>query len=291
MLEKWNSVLELNSKREIVKGTPEELRKAINNGADLRVATDFYHNEHIDVRSCNHDLIHEVSDFPCTYFIDNRWVAGMMTFRQPVQLPGVFGPKESMSLFMYNENGLQAIARPLLNGGREPVGEDTPILEEKYHLLSSFDGETNGPSSNFIYDFESYRFLINDCWEEIYHHDANGNAISGNARDLETASQNGTELKVGIVNLVDGGLKHTVFVQTGPHYFYHNENCMVAQTRPMVRCTPNIPMEYKSGNWDYGWNIVRSDGKVSTLYYNPYTLKAEREFKNCEIRWFAKKTK
>ena len=289
MLEKWNSVLELDSKRNITKGSVDELRKAIGNGADLRIATDFYHNEHIDVRSDNHDLIHEVSDFPCTYLVDDRWVAAMMTFRQPVQLPGVFGPKESMSLFMYNENGLQAIARPLLNGGADPVGEDTPILEEKYHTISSFDGDTNGPCSNFVYDFECFRYLVNDCWEEIYHHDANGNAIKGNARALEEASQNGTELKVGIVNLVEGGLKHTVFVQTGPHYFYHNENCMVAQTRPMVRCTPNIPMEYKSGNWDFGWAILRSDGHVAGLFYDPYTLKVRRTYSRHAMRWFVRK--
>lgn len=290
MLKKWQSVLELDINRNIIAGSPEALRKAINNGADLRVNTDFYHNEHIDVRSDNHDLIHEVSDFPCTYIIDNRWVAGMMTFRQPVQLPGVFGTKASLSLFMYNENGLQSIARPLLNGGDAPIGEDTPILESKYHLLNSFDENTNGPSSNFIYDFEKYRFLVNDCWQEICSCDENGNVLSGSTRAIEEASMDGCELKVGISGICgNGGLDHTVFVQTGPHYFYHEENVMVTETRPIVRIkNPTIPLQYASGNWDYGWNIVRSDGKVSTLYYNPYTLKSERTFERHPIRWFAK---
>lgn len=289
MTEKWTAALELDSKRNIICGSPEALRNAIKNGADLRVATDFYHNEHIDVRSDNHDLIHEVSDFPCTYLIDDRWVAAMMTFRQPVQLPGVFGTQASLSLFMYNENGLQAIARPILNGGLPPYGEDTPILEEKFHLLSSFDIGTNAPSSNFIYDFESYRFLVNDCWEEICRHDEEGNVIFGSARDIEKASMEGCELKVGISNVAGGEFDHTVFVQTGPHYFYHNEGVMVAETRPIVRVKTQIPLSYESKNWDYGWYIVRSDGMVSSLFYDPYTLKPVRSFERHAIRWFAKK--
>ena len=285
---KWNSVLELDTNRNITAGSPQALREAINRGADLRIYTGFQHNEHIDVRSSNDDLIQEVSDFPCTYLLDNRWAAGMMTFRQPVQLPGTFGTRASLSLFMYNENGLQSIARPILDKSPEPVGEDTPILESKYHLLSSFDQDTNGPASNFIYDFFSYRFMVNDCWEEICACDENGNVLSGSVRDIEAASLDGCELKVGISGIAGPGLDHTVFVQTGPHYFYHREGCMVAETRPIVRVAPQIPLQYASHNWDYSWCIVRSDGQVATLSYDPYTLENHRSFGRYPIRWFAR---
>ena len=289
MLKKWNSVLEYDSQRNITSGSPEALRDAIRRGADLRIYTGFQHNEHIDTRSDNDDLIQEVSDFPCTYLIDDRWVCAMMTFRQPVQLPGSFGRRASMSFFMYNENGYQSIARPYLDGGVfDPTIEDTPVLMSKYHAMSSYDEDTNAPCSNFIYDFFSYRFLVNDCWEEICSVDENGNVLSGSPRDIERASLDGCELKVGISGVCGGDLDHTVFVQTGPHYFYHNEGVMVTETRPFVRVEPAIPTQYRSGNWDFGWNIVRSDGQVAGLYYDPKTLVPHRTSERHAVRWFAR---
>ena len=289
MRKKWSSVLEYDAQRNRTAGSTEALRRAIGRGADLRIYTGFQHNEHIDTNSANDDLIQEVSDFPCTYLLDDRWAAGIMTFRQPVQLPDRFGRRASMSFFMYNENGFQSIARPFLDGGHYDQAEtDTPVLERKYHLMSSFDADTNAPSSNFIYDFFSYRFMVNDCWEEICACDENGHVLSGSVRDIEAASLDGCELKVGISGVCGDGLSHTMFVQTGPHYFYHREGCMVAETRPFVRVEPAIPMQYGSGNWDFGWNIVRSDGRVATLYYDPYTLIPRRGFERHPIRWFAR---
>lgn len=291
-MKKWESVLELDPGRKVTAGSFEALREKIGRGADLRIFTAFQHNEHIDVRSANDDLIEEVSDFPCSYLLDGRWVAAMMTFRQPVQLPGSFGRRASLSFFMYNENGFQSIARPYLDGGVfDESLEDTPILMEKYHTMSSFDEESNAPSSNFIYDFFSYRFMVNDKWEEICSVDADGNVLSGSPRDIEAASLDGCELKVGIDGVCDSlagpCIPHTVFVQTGPHYFYHREGVMVTETRPFVRVKPAIPLQYGSGNWDFGWNIVRSDGQIAGLYYDPYTLKPFRTRERHAVRWFA----
>ena len=107
--------LELDMQRNIVSGSPETLRDAIKKGANLRVYTEFRHNEHIDTSSDNNQMIREVSDFPATYIIDDRWVSGIMTLRQPVTLPDRFGERASMSFFMYNEDGTQACARPYLD--------------------------------------------------------------------------------------------------------------------------------------------------------------------------------
>ena len=94
------NALALDMKRNIVGGSPEALQAAIRNAADLRIYTEFRHNEHIDVTSPNPEMIREVSDFPCTYLIEDRWVAGIMTLRQPVTLPDRFGERASMSFFM-----------------------------------------------------------------------------------------------------------------------------------------------------------------------------------------------
>jgi hypothetical protein len=122
----WHLALQLNAKRQAVGGSAEALATAITRGADMRVATNFPHAEHIDPASGFGDMIGEVAGFPVTYVIQRPaaagpWVAGVMTQRQPIECPTGFGPRPSMSFFLYNMDGHQAIARPFLDG-RSPRG-------------------------------------------------------------------------------------------------------------------------------------------------------------------------
>jgi hypothetical protein len=48
---RWKSVLELDSHREVTAGSPNALCAAIRRGADLRIYTEFIHNQHIDPTS------------------------------------------------------------------------------------------------------------------------------------------------------------------------------------------------------------------------------------------------
>ncbi len=299
-------VLELDMQRNVISGSEQALQDAIKNAADLRVYTEFRHNEHIDTSATDNQLIKECSDFPCTYLIDGRWVCAMMTLRQPVSLPDHFGPRPSLSLFMYNQNGLQATGRPYLDGhgSYEDIGQRPPEMfgggGERKPMIHMHDGEhygcgTNAPSQNFVYDFYNYKFLVQDDWTEVLSHDADGNVISGDARELEKASEAGYEMKVAISGICEGlfGAKntmpHEVFIQTGPHYFYTETGFMVAETRPFVRVVPEIPAYYRDHNWDYGWAIVRSDGLVAGLWYDPYTLKYQKTYTKHAMRWFIKK--
>lgn len=303
---KSKCMLELDMQRNVIGGSHEMLRGAIRQGADLRIYTEFRHNEHIDTSATDNQMIREVSDFPCTYLIDDRWVAAMMTLRQPVTLPDRFGSRASMSFFMYNEDGRQACARPFLDGcgyleteGAPPEemfgggGDMRPMIH--MHSGESFDDGTNAPSTNFIYDFYSYKFLASDDWCEVLSHDKDGNVIGGSAKALDEASSAGCNLKVAIDGICDGvfgqtaGLKHEVMIETGPHYYYSETGFMVAETRPFVRVLPEIPMTYRSHNWDFGWAIVRSDGHVAGLFYDPYTLKVRRTYSRHAMRWFVKK--
>lgn len=298
----FKSVLEFDSKRNITAGSTEELRKAIKNGANLRIYTEFLHNEHIDTSSPCPELIREVSDFPATYLVDDRWVSGIMTLRQPVTLPDRFGERASMSFFMYGEDGRQGTARPFLdaNGYLETVGtpppeqffgrgEQKPML--KMHMMDTYDEDTNAPSINFVYDFEKYEYIVQDDWTEVLSHDENGNVISGSVAALDEASNNGLEIKVAISGICDGlfgqtnNLKHELFIETGPHYYYSETGYMVVETRTFVRVKPEIPMTFKSHNWDFGWAIVRSDGRVAGLFYDPYTLKVRRTYTKNAMRW------
>lgn len=202
----WKNVLELNSDREQIAGSTSALARAICAGADLRIGTAFRHNEHIDVGSDNDELIREVMDFRITYLLDDRWVAGIENLRMPVRLPDGFGPRPSMSFFLYNQDGRQAIARPHLDGrpAKPPSGPAPPQPHAempKYHELASWDADSNAPSSNFIYDFEYFRFFVRDSWREVLAHDAEGTVVSGSVESLAEAVGSGHEVKVALVDL------------------------------------------------------------------------------------------
>lgn len=292
----WKSVLELSSQRDVVGGRPAALSDAIRRGADLRIYTEFIHNEHIDIHSDNDELVREVSEFPVTYLLEDHWVAGIMSRRQPISPPDSFGPRPSMSFFLYNQDGQQAIARPYLDGETPVVSSHgVPAGMKKYHLQESWDDDTNAPSQNFIYDFEQYRFYVNDGWREVFAADAQGNAQSGSLEELEAAFANGCEVKVAVRGLCgDLGEEpetvgdHELFVQLNACYYNTRRRIFSAGTHPVVRVAPQIPMLYVSHNWDFGWLMVRSDGYMEYRCCDPYTLKFQDFQKRHAMRWFVR---
>ena len=297
----WSSVLELDRERVIVAGSEQALCDAIRRGADLRIYTEFIHNEHIDPASDNPELIQEVSEFRATYLVDDRWTAGIMTLRQPISVPVGFGPRASMSFFMYNQNGQQAIARPYLDGG--PLGAGTigpaPLDDwsdyPKYRQQDSWDAGTNAPSSNFVYDFESFRYIVCDNWNEALSHDPEGRVIAGSIEALTDAFARGCEVKVAIRGLCDDlsedaghSIDHETFIQVGPGYYYTERKLFMAGAHPLVRVRPSIPMRYVSKGWDFGWLMPRTDGFVAELLYDPYTLCSWRREAHHAMRWFVR---
>jgi hypothetical protein len=284
----WRSVYELDATRKGVAGSREELGRALRRGADLRIYTEFRHNEHIDTGSDCSELVQEVSEFGVTYLVEDRWSAGIMSLRQPVSLPGSFGPRPSMSFFLYNEDGQQALARPYLDGGGP--GPDPEYNMPKYHLQHRADEDTNAPIRNFIYDFEHFRFCVSDEWEEVFHHSETGETICGSIDRLAAEFARGRELKAGIRDLCRdlGGLPHEVFVMAGPGYYYTDRKYFVAESHPVVRVKTAIPMLYETRAWDFGWLMPRTDGVVSMWLVDPYTLQFRRCQSRHAIRWFVR---
>ncbi len=296
----WRSAYQLDASRRRVSGSEEELATAIRRGADLRIRTEFKNNEHIDTRSDNSELIQEVAEFAGTYLIEDRWVAGIMTLRQPISLPDGFGSRPSMSFFLYNQNGQQAIARPFLDG-EEAVAEPGPSEPDdhsampKYHQLDSWDKGTNAPSSNFIYDFDLFHFLVRDDWEQVLAHTAEGKILSGSQEDLGRKVAEGKEVKIAVGGLCadlakhpEESIDHEVFVKTGSCYYYTEQKLFIAGTHPLVRVKPGAPLAYRSRGWDFGWLMARTDGFVARLLLNPYTLRFERSQGRYPIRWFVR---
>jgi hypothetical protein len=290
--------LSLNADRTIRSGSFTALVDAIRRGADLRVKTEFRHNEHIDTASDSPELIREVAEFRGTYLLDNRWAAGIMTLRQPVGLPEGFGPRPSMSFFLYNQDGQQAIARPFLDG-IPPAGELGPAALDdhgdmpRYHQQDNWDAGTNAPSSNFVYDFDHYQYWVYDGWREVLSHDADGTIVSGSLDELTEAFARGYDIKLGIRGLCAdlaeepaNALDHEVFVHAGSCYYYTEQKLFMTGTHPLVRVRPRIPLHYTSRGWDFGWLMARTDGHVARWLCDPYTLAFHKSAERYAIRWF-----
>ncbi len=304
----WRLVLALDRDRRTIGGSADELRRAIRAGADLRIYSEFYHDEHIQPGCGNHEVVQESMDMRATYLIDDRWAAGALSLRQPVELPASFGPRASLSLFLYNEDGSQAIARPYLEGapvagprGPSPPADHTQM--PKYHELDRWDDGSNAPSSNFIYDFETLRYFVRDDWCEALHHTCDGAVVSGSIDHVADAFRRGAEFKVGIrglcadLNGTDGAsganpptngasLPHEVFIQLGSCYYYTQQKLFIAGAHPLPRVMPGVPLRYTTCGWDYTWLLLRTDGHAALMNYDPYTLTPRREQARFELRWF-----
>jgi hypothetical protein len=295
----WKRVLTLDADRVVVSGDEGDLADAVRGGADLRIQTEFIHNEHIDVTSDRAERVREVAEFGVTYLVEDRWAAGIMSLRQPVQLPDGFGDRSSMSFFLYNQDGRQAIARPYLDGGElgGTPGFSTPEAPgdmPKYHVHDSWDTGTNAPSSNFTYDFDVFRYFVSDTWEEVCSQGPDGAVHHGSVDALAEAFSNGCAVKVGIRGLctdLDERSEvrdHEVFVEAGSCYFYLDQKLFIAGTHPVVRIRPDVPMSYRSRGWDFGWLVVKTDGEVVYRKCDPYTLKFEDRPLRCDLRWFVR---
>ncbi|WP_010584341.1 hypothetical protein [Schlesneria paludicola] len=296
----WRAVLELDSTRRTVSGSTAELAVAIDRAADLRIYTEFRHCEHINTRSSSRELIREVAEFGVTYLMEDKWSAGIMSLRQPIELPHGFGPRSSMSFFLYNQDGTQAIARPYLDGapvepswGPSPVA--APLDMPKYHAFDNWDATSNAPSHNFVYDFDVFRYCVDDSWQEVLSHSSNGAVLSGSLSALVEAFSSGCAIKLGIeglcLDLVSSDrptIGHRVYVRGGSAYYYTEQQLFIIGSHPLVRVCPNVPLQYSSRNWDFGWLMVRSDGQVVYRRCDPYTLRFSDHPGRHGVRWFVR---
>lgn len=287
-------VLKLDSKRRIVNGGTELLNKKIDSGGDLRISTGFLHNEHIDKSSNDNQLIIETSTFAETVMIDTKWSAFFMTLRQPVALRDGFGYPNSLSLFLYNQNGQQALARMVLNEIVNPAIEKS-ISEcdpKKNHTINVLDNDTLGASKNFIYDFEFYNFIITDCYVEVYANTQDGTCVFGDIELLKEAYNEGRGIKIamkGLSNIMWEDTRHEdeIFIHCGSSYYYTKDKLMISNTLPFVSVPADIPLEYKSRGFRYCWVVARTDGRVEIRTYNPFDDIWETRSAHLSLRWFA----
>lgn len=301
----WTCAMELAMDRTVRSGSERALVDAIRRGADLRVYTEFLFEEHVLPYSDlppqpeNHGLIREIIDFRQVFLIDDRYVAGMTTLRQPM-LPtiGLSTDQPMMSFFMYGMDGQQSCANLIFSPTPEQMCEPgvfeivpAPPLMRKLSAEERFDPGTSAPSMNFVYDMEVYRFWVRDEWTEILSHDSDGTVTGGGFDNIEQAQREGRELKVAIRDMcADLGLgpTHEVFTLLGSSFLHDVRKFYDCGTHPVVRVAPAIPMKYRSFNWDVCWASLRTTAQATLRKLDPYTRKFSDHRSTFACRWFVR---
>jgi hypothetical protein len=304
----WRLALELAPDRSVRSGSKADLAAAIGRAADLRVYTEFLFEEHI-APGGNGDpsqdgLIREVIDFRETILVGDAHVGAITTQRQPLEPPfGFNGTEPRMSFFMYTSDGDQALAGLVFAAvdGAPPPGRRTveapPPEMPKMGEQEFFDLGTSGPSRNFVYDMETYRYFVRDDWEEILAHEEDGTVAAGSFDALEAAQIAGREIKVGIrdlaTDLLGGDARgasptHEVFTPVGSGFLHTGPRVYAALTHPVVRVAPADPLRYRSGGWDVAWVFLRTDGQAVLRTLEPYTRTWADRPARFACRWFAR---
>ena len=303
----WTSILELAADRTVTSGSKRALADAIGRGAELRMYTEFLFEEHIEPGGTDdaslQGPIREVIDFRQTILIDGAHVGGITTQRQPLHPPfGFNGTDPKMSYFMYTGDGEQALANLALgpDQGWAPAGthsvEPTPSDMPKMSPAEAFDTGTSGPSRNFVYDMEVYRYFVNDEWEEVLAHDADGSLTAGSFDALEAAQMAGREIRVGVRGLMatvggddaPDGLPHEVFSPVGSGFVHIGARLYSALTHPLVRVAATAPLRYRSGGWDVAWVFLRTDGQARVRRLDPRSREWTESPERFGCRWFAR---
>jgi hypothetical protein len=291
----WSCALAMDEHRNLVGGSHEALAMAVRSAADVRYYTAFDYADHMCVPGSEVGLVQGVLNFPVTYWLEGGRVAGIHTMRYPSDCSLGFQPfRPSLSLVVCNDNGQYGVARPYLDGRPGKA-----VVEDRsgsgYEILDRFDEETPAPSENAMYAYGQYNWWVRNDWEEVLRHDADGAVVSGSLEAVQDAFRSGKEIKVGVQRLCDTlapqgetPIDHEVFVGMGPIYNHQDQGFLGGESQPIVRVVPGVPLRYRSGNWNYGWILPRTDGVVHHLVVNPYTNEFIRMECRSPVRWFVR---
>ncbi len=303
----WKCVLELRPDRSIASGSYSALCAAVRNGADLRIYTEWRYEEHVapglaDPDPRNNGLVQEIIDMRETMLMDDRYAAGITTLRQPI-LPCHGFNRDApprTSFFMYGMDGRQSVANLMLDDATPTAQPGVsrivppPTRMPKMRQAEENDAGTPGPSRNFIYDFEVYRFFVKEDWSSILAHDTTGRVTSGSWEAFHQAHRDGREFKAGIAGLCADlagpadSIPHEFFTLLGSGWVHTALGRYEALSHPLVRVTPAIPMTYRSRGWDVAWVYLQTDGCAVVRALDPYTRKFRDRETRLNCRWFVR---
>lgn len=158
----WTVALEQSKSLEVLRGSVEEVARAVSRGADLRLylTTDTYE---------------ETLYFQQTYSGPDNAFAGLMSHHHSYMHRGSVPAQPYFSFFKYDASGTFSHVKWML---------DNQVFDESQS-----------------YGYGVYRWLICDRWRLVYEHDAEGRAVRGDVGELQEHVRNGRTLRVGVRNL------------------------------------------------------------------------------------------
>jgi hypothetical protein len=296
----WQCLLELDSDRRVVSGNRAALRAALARGADFRMYTEWLFEEHIApdlgraARGDEAGVVQEVIDFRQVILVGDDDAAGVTTQRQAITPTIGFNPNgpPRMSFFMYDLDGRQACANLMLDASAytEPGRCDVPPPRAdmpKMHDLVRQDIGTRGPSVNFIYDMERYRYFVRDDWRMMLHHDEQGHVLEGSLDALHAMHQKGCELKVAVRDLAVGD-PHEVISLTGTSWVHAGRRELETLTHPLVCIRASRPLQYASGSWDVAWVFLSTSGAATVRRLDAHSRTLRDQPNRFAVRWFVR---
>ena len=162
MSSQWSVALEQSSELEVTQGSIAATANAVRNGADLRVF--------LIARGYEETLY-----FQQTYAGQGDEFAGLMTHHHSYAHRGSLADQPYFSFFKYGAAGTFSQVKWMLDN-------------------TTFDEPQP-------YAYGIYRWYVCDRWRVVYEHDAEGNQISGDLKELKELIRAGRTVKVGIRQL------------------------------------------------------------------------------------------
>lgn len=266
-----------NGNHEPVSGSVAAVAEAVRRGDDLRRFSTFQLE--------GTGLVEETMTLQTTWVFDDDHVGGLQTLRHPVEAGLGASMQPTWALWIFNVAASQRSAFIPLDGQPMPnaTGKWTTVENDPY----GSEAETHVP--------KQYHWWTRSGWKEICIHDQNGDPSLGSWEDIRKAANDGCIFKVGIKNLWthlaprDQEVPdHEVFVECATDFAHIDDKFVGSLTQPTFLLQPCTPLRFIDERFRPGWLVVRSDGRVQRLVFDPATMNWERAWDRHAIRWFAR---
>ena len=278
-----------NGQHQVIEGALSNLAAAVRAGYDLRRSSTY--------NLPGAGLVEETMTLQTTWIFDTHNVGGLQTLRHPLDCGLGISMQPCMSLWIFGVTASQNSAFVPLDG--KPMAEATGNWARVWNDAYSAETGENVPGR--------YEWFVRGGWEEVLSHDEHGTTTHGSWTALRAAAMKGATFKVGIRNLwahlgppsASPPPEHEVFLESTTNFAHLDQDYFAVLTQPTVLLQPGpLPLSFDRGeNFELGWLVARTDGKVQMQMLDPSTMRWRRDasthahddappWTRCAMRWF-----
>ncbi len=249
MSHNWEIALEQDRGLETVRGSVEEVARAVARGSDLRLymTTETYE---------------ETLYFQQTYSGEGDAFAGLMSHHHSYMHRGRLPAQPYFSFFKYDVSGRFSHVKWML---------DNQVFDESQ-----------------AYGYGVYRWFVCDRWRLVYEHDAHGERVHGDIEELKEHVRAGRTLRVGIrqlFGLADDetrGPAHLSFLTTMQPVIQDGQ--VLSNCDFVLVGAPHWPFTWKDG-LHLAMMQPSTSGEITSYLAEPGKLPFERAPRRRGMRW------